>query len=127
MDTRFLQAFRRKYRGQASPEPNALGLIARRHAAMRATRLLDLAAVATSLAYVDRDSLDELALQAIRETNPSFDPSMLDDYSSQEWTGITNAAKGKYFEYLVAERLNAGEAVGDLYLHPGIPLNLRNP
>lgn len=86
---------------------------------MRKTRLMDLASVATSLAYVDRAELDALALQAIHTTNPAFDPSRMGEYSELEWMGITNAAKGKYFELLVVDRLNAGEAVGDLYLADG--------
>ena len=80
---------------------------------------MDLAAVATSLAYIDRDTLDPLALRAIEDTNPSFDPARIGEYSEQEWMGIANAAKGKYFEYLVVDRLNSGEIVGDLFLGAG--------
>lgn len=124
MDTKFLQKFRRKYGDDARSEPDALARITLRHAAMQKTRLLDLAAVATSLAYVDRDALDELALRAIRDTNPAFDPSRIEEYSSEQWMGITNAAKGKYFEYMVVDRLNSGEAVGDLYLPRGYSAQL---
>lgn len=119
MNPSYLRHLRGTYARHASVEPDALRQVARRHAAMRRTQIMDLAAVATSLAYVDRLELDPLALQAIRDTNPSFDPSRIGEYSEQEWLGITNAAKGKYFEYLLVERLNAGESVGDLYLSQG--------
>ncbi|MBN8728056.1 MAG: hypothetical protein J0H15_10200 [Xanthomonadales bacterium] len=119
MNSSCLRDLRSRYAGLGSDDPDALQRIATRHAAMRRTKLLDLAAVATSLTIVDRDELDELALRAIRETNPTFDPSRIGEYSEAEWMGITNAAKGKYFEYLVVDRLNAGEIVGDLYLGDG--------
>ncbi|GAG60273.1 unnamed protein product, partial [marine sediment metagenome] len=53
------------------------------------------------------------------ETNPNFDPSVFGNSSSEELMGIMNSTKGKYFEYLVAEKLNAGETVGDLTLPDG--------
>lgn len=119
MNPSYLRRLRGTYARHASVEPDALRLVARRHAAMRRTQIMDLAAVATSLAYVDRLELDPLALRAIQDTNPTFDPSQIGEYSEQEWLGITSAAKGKYFEYLLVERLNAGESVGDLYLSQG--------
>ncbi len=62
---------------------------------------------------------DPLALEAIRMTNPNFDPSQINDYSDEQLMGIVNSAKGKYFELLVAEKLNNGEQVGDLVLPDG--------
>src|SRR5690606_9188109 len=119
MDVRYLRVLTSRYRAHASDDPDALDRILRRHRGLRRTRLMDLAAVAASLAYVDREALDELAVQAIRDTNPSFDPDALHAYSEAQWLGMVNAAKGKYFEYLVVDRLNTGETVGDLQLLPG--------
>lgn len=62
---------------------------------------------------------DPLALEAIRMTNPNFDPNMIGDYSEDQLVGIVNSAKGKYFELLVADRLNNGEQVGELVLPEG--------
>ena len=41
------------------------------------------------------------------------------DRSAEQIEGYVNNTKGKYFEVLVAERLNAGETVGELQLGPG--------
>lgn len=119
MDVRYLRVLTSRYRAHASDDPDALDRIVRRHQGLRRTRLMDLAAVAVSLAYMDREALDGLAVQAIRDTNPAFDPDALHSYSEAQWLGMLNAAKGKYFEYLVVDRLNAGETVGDLQLLPG--------
>lgn len=119
MDLRYLRSLLLRYRGHGSDGPDALEQILRRHQGLRRTRLADLAAVAASLAYVDREAIDPLALQAIGDTNPAFDPAAVHDYSDEQWLGMVNAAKGKYFEYLVVDRLNAGETVGDLQLLPG--------
>lgn len=62
---------------------------------------------------------DPLALKAIRMTNPNFDPNMIGDYSEDQLMGIINSAKGKYFELLVADKLNNGEQVGELVLPEG--------
>lgn len=71
-----------------------------------------------SINIFDSDA-DPLALEAIKMTNPNFDPSALQDYSDEQLTGIINSAKGKYFELLVAEKLNNGEQVSDLILPKG--------
>jgi hypothetical protein len=44
---------------------------------------------------VDREALDGLAVQAIRDTNPAFDPDALHSYSEAQWLGMVNAAKGQ--------------------------------
>lgn len=58
-----------------------------------------------------------MAVKAIQDTNPSFDFN--DPPTGDALVGAINAAKGKYFEYMVVERLNNGERVGDLVLPPG--------
>lgn len=119
MQARYLTNLVRRYAPHSSADIDPLAEAISRKRALRQTRLIDLAAVATSLAYVDRDELDALALQAIRDTNPNFSPQLIDSYTDDQWMGIVNSAKGKYFEYLVVDRLNQHERVGDLYLAEG--------
>lgn len=91
---------------------------------LRANResLLDVtaAAAAVHISVLSRpEDVDPLLLKAIRNTNPSLDESRLFSLDDEALQGAVNAAKGKYFEHLVAERLNAGEQVGPLLLEPG--------
>lgn len=65
------------------------------------------------------EDIDPLLLQAIRDTNPSLEEPSLLALSGDALQGAVNTAKGKYFEYLVAQKLNAGEQVGPLLLEPG--------
>ena len=96
---------------------------------MKANResLLDITlAVTTSALTLNSgpEDLDPLLLKAVYDTNPSlsqFHFFGLDDAAQQ---GAVNAAKGKYFEYLVVERLNAGEQVGPLALPDGFHAEL---
>lgn len=119
MDPGYLHHLRRLYVHSISDEIDPLAAALRRKRDQPRVRLIDLAATASSLAYDDRESLDPLAVQAISDTNPTFDPDRIGSYGEEEWLGILNSAKGKYFEYLVVDRLNDGEVVGDLYLRDG--------
>lgn len=62
---------------------------------------------------------DPLAVKAIEITAPSFDFNSLQLYSDAEMMGVVNSAKGKYFELLVEEKLNAGENIGNIVLSSG--------
>lgn len=120
MDLGYLDTLRRRYAGQADTSAiDPLAVLLGKYREYRATTLLDCAAVSSQLAVDDllRTDVDPLALQALRDTNPQFDPG--EYHSADEWSGIINAAKGKYFEYLVADRLNDGQAVGDIVLPEG--------
>ena len=84
--------------------------------------LLDVAmeaSAAQTQVWEDFDDLDPLLQQAVRETNPGLGESRWFSMDADERMGAINAAKGKYFEYLVVNRLNAGEQVGDVILAPG--------
>lgn len=87
----------------------------------RKQSLIDLAVDAANLAHSISDDAsllnDLLVVAAIRDTNPAFDLS--DPPTGQALEGAVNAAKGKYFEYLVVDRLNNGERVGDVVLPEG--------
>lgn len=58
-------------------------------------------------------------LEAFRLQYPNVDLESLASRSSESLDGFVNGVKGKYFEVLVEERLNAGETVGELQLELG--------
>jgi len=60
---------------------------------------------------------DPLIASAIRDTNPTFD--FANPPTGEALEGAVSAAKGKYFEYLVVDRLKNGERVGDVVLPEG--------
>lgn len=63
--------------------------------------------------------VDPLLLKSIRDTNPTLNEARLFALGGDDLQGAVNAAKGKYFEYLVVAKLNRGEQVGPLLLEPG--------
>jgi len=77
------------------------------------------AASAEVLVGQDIADLDSRLVEAIRITNPSLADEHLLGLTGEELQGAINTAKGKYFEYLVADRLNAGEQVGPVLLPDG--------
>ena len=84
------------------------------------TGIIDIASTAVDLTanYLNEKSeLHPLALKAIRDTNPNFDINQT--YSLQELKGIANSSKGKFFEYLVQEKLNSGERLSNIVLPNG--------
>lgn len=84
--------------------------------------LLDVTVAAASVQIGPLDGvqdIDPLLLKAIQDTNPSMEASHLLALSGDALQGAVNTAKGKYFEYLVVKKLNAGEQVGPLLLEPG--------
>ncbi len=126
MNPYYLDSLSRRYASLGEDHPGAFEELRERYRQYKATSLMDLAAVASTLAIdtVDDRALDPLALKAIQDTNPNFDPNSLAGYSDEEWMGIVNSAKGKYFEYLVVDRLNKGEMVGDVVLPEGYHASL---
>jgi len=85
-------------------------------------------AAASAEVLLDRDisDLDPRLVDAIRVTNPSLPDEHFFGLSGEELQGAVNTAKGKYFEYLVADRLNAGEQVGPVLLPDGYHAVLAN-
>ena len=84
--------------------------------------LLDIAVAAASvhISVGDRpQDVDPLLLKAIQDTNPTLTEANLFALDGDALQGAVNTAKGKYFEYLVVERLNQGQQVGPLLLEPG--------
>lgn len=67
----------------------------------------------------DLSSIDPLLLRAVSETNPGLSATRFFELNPASMQGAVNTAKGKYFEFLVADRLNRGEQVGALMLDAG--------
>ena len=98
----------------------------RRNRTRRNLTVLDIAAAASSPALFAKgvEDLDPRLQQAILDTNPSITQTRLFELDGNELQGAINAAKGKYFEYLVVDRLNTGEQVGDVILPTGYKAEL---
>jgi hypothetical protein len=119
LNVNYLDELLERYEPLSDPSIGALEKTRQRYAANRSNRLLDLAAVAAAMSIDGSSPPDPLVLQAIQDTNPNFDPSQLSGLTDTELMGVVSSAKGKYFEYLLAERLNQGEEVGGVLLPPG--------
>lgn len=94
----------------------------RRYLKANRESLFDLTLTAASAEVLldqELSDLDPRLVEAIRVTNPSLSDERFLDLSHEELQGAVNTAKGKYFEYLVADRLNAGEQVGPVLLPDG--------
>ena len=84
--------------------------------------LLDLTLTAASAEiFLGRElsDIDPRLVEAIRVTNPTLSEDRFFDLSDDELQGAVSSAKGKYFEYLVADRLNDGGQVGPVLLPDG--------
>jgi hypothetical protein len=80
------------------------------------------AAAVNALFLTDRIDMSHVTPQmdeAFRLAYPNVDLSSLADRSPGEVEGFLAAWKGKYFEMLVRDKLNAGGWVGDIHLDPG--------
>lgn len=120
IDSRCLRALIKKYPApinQINPDP--LADLVRKYQSFKQTNTLDCAVLATHLTVEDLMSGvdDPMVQKAIWMTSPNFD--LVSFHTKEEWMGLVNTVKGKYFELLVAEKLNAGEQVGDFILPDG--------
>ena len=106
-------------------ERDALFEFAQEYRSRDEREVLEVAAIA---ADVSLDNVLNLGLEP--EANPQFleafrlqfPNSTLEDLrgqSPEQLQGSVNGVKGKYFEVLVRDRLNAGERLGELELQPG--------
>ena len=87
--------------------------------------ILDIAALATDVS-LDRitnlglePDADPQFLQAFRLQYPNVSLESLEGSSEERLSGLANGVKGKYYEVLVRDRLNAGERLGELQLESG--------
>lgn len=122
MPSRRLATFARKYgNASSSPAGEAFHRAFARHLKANRESLLDVTIAATSTQISLGDGpqdVDPLLLRAISDTNPSLGDDRLFSLDSEALQGAVNTAKGKYFEYLVVDKLNRGEQVGPLLLEP---------
>ena len=103
-------------------EREALHELAQEYRSRDERQILDVAALA---ADVPLDSITNLGLE------PDANPQLLEAIqlsgvrmdtlagSLEQQSGALSTIKGKYFEVLVRDRLNAGERLGELQLEPG--------
>lgn len=104
------------------PSGEAFHRAFRRYIRENRESLFDLTLAATSATIesaVTTKDIDPLLLKAIHDTNPGLSDIRLFELGPDEQMGVVNAAKGKYFEYLVVDRLERGEQVGSLALPDG--------
>jgi len=99
--------------------------LARDHERRREQEILDVAAIA---ADVSSDSIINLGMEppanpalieAFRLQYPNVPPESLLNASAERLEGLARGGKGKYFEVLARDRLNAGDWLGELGLAPG--------
>ena len=106
-------------------ERKALVELARQEALRNEREILEVAAipanltVGASIAGRLFPEIDPLLAKAFAMQYPDVDPSVLVGMKPEYLTGFINGVKGKYFEVLVEQRLNAGETLGELKLGPG--------
>ena len=120
---RRLHDLTRRYAAHTEIPPGEAFLHAfRRYLKANRESLLDIVVAAASVQISTGtwpEDLDPLLLKAIHDTNPSLMQSNWFALDGEALQGAVNTAKGKYFEYLVADRLNQGQQVGPLLLEPG--------
>lgn len=118
-----LQALHRRYARNTDEIPGEAFLRSyRRFSRVNRETVFDVLLAATTAhvgSGVDLSSIDPLLLKAVSDTNPGLSGTRLLALDGDAMQGAVNTAKGKYFEYLVADRLNRGEQVGPLLLEPG--------
>jgi len=120
--TRLLHLAGRYARAGELPAGEAFQRAFARYLKVNRETLVDIA-VAVAAAHIPQGAapgdVDPLLLKAIHDTNPSLGDVHLFSLDGDALQGAVNTAKGKYFEYLVVEKLNHGEQVGPLLLHAG--------
>ena len=87
--------------------------------------ILDLAAIAADLSVDDianlglEEEIDPQILQAFSLQYPNMNLESIVGATDEQLQGWANGMKGKYFEILVADKLNSGERIGDIELADG--------
>ena len=106
-------------------EKEALHDLAQEYRSQSERQILDVAALAADVP-LDRvtnlglePDADPQLLEAFRLQYPNVSLESLQGSSEERLSGLANGVKGKYFEVLVCDRLNAGERLGELQLEPG--------
>lgn len=104
---------------------DAIGGLYQHYIKKKEQALLDAAAAATAVSalfltdQIDMSQVTPQMAEAFSSAYPNVDLASLAGRSPAEIEGFLSAWKGKYFEVLVRDKLNAGESVGDIHLEPG--------
>ena len=107
-------------RGQTRDVMPRLRDLAGTYLRRRSDGLVDAATIAAGLTVeMILEQSDAQVLEAFRLQYPSLDADELRAYSQEQLEGIVNGVKGKYFEVLIRDDLNAGEWVGTAHLSEG--------
>jgi hypothetical protein len=123
-----LQKLANEYRNSRKNEPVANGVksLYQRYIKEREQLLLEIAASVVALdATVDLikgvhyERITPEMEEAFHLAFPNMELSDLEGKTTEELEGLLVAWKGKYFEVLVRDELNEGQAVGDLQLESG--------
>lgn len=107
-------------------ERDSLTRLAGDYRSRQESEILDLAAIAADVTVDSIINLglesdpDPLFMRAFGLQYPGVEIESLRGASDERLQGLANGVKGKYFEVLVEQRLNAGERLGELYLEPGL-------
>ena len=106
-------------------EKDALFELAQRYRCRDEREVLEVAAIAADVSLDNvfnlglEPDVDTLFRDAFNHQYPNVDIESLVGASDERLDGLANGVKGKYFEMLVCDRLNAGERLGELQLQPG--------
>jgi hypothetical protein len=123
-----IEALAAQYRSSRASAQSAREVMAdlyKRYIKEREQSLMDAAAAAAAvnaLFLADRIDMSQVTPQmeeAFRLAYPNMNLATLADRSPEQVEGFLSAWKGKYFEVIVRDDLNAGEWVGDIHLNPG--------
>ncbi len=103
----------------------SLSKLAGRYQRRQEREVLELAALASDVSIDDVANLglepnsNPQFLEAFRLQYPTVNLESLKDATQERLEGLANGVKGKYFEVLVRNKLQAGERIGDVQLEPG--------
>lgn len=82
--------------------------------------ILDATVLAAGLTIeIIQDANDPMVIEAFERQFPTMNINDLSSLSDTQLDGIVNGIKGKYFEILVADKLNSGEVLGNIALSEG--------
>ena len=112
-------------RSYSSQSRDALSKLAARYSRRQEREVLELAALASDVSIDDITTLNlepesnSLLREAFGRQYPNVSLDSLKGATEERLQGLANGVKGKYFELLVRNKLNAGERLGDVQLEPG--------
>ena len=122
MDDSLLQIARNYRQGSPWQRAERIKAIYAKYVKEREDSLIDAAAAAISVGSIlyhgtiDYSAITPQAHEAFHLAYPHLDLASLPQMDPGQLAGVISGWKGKLFEVLVRDRLNAGQWVGDLHL-----------